>query len=48
MHKIDAANWISAARSCSPVASACAYPSAMAKPRGTFADTHRQPQGGRS
>ena len=48
MHKIDAANWISAARSCSPVASAAAYPSAMSKPRNSFADSHRPLSGSRS
>jgi len=48
MQKINAVNWISAARSCSPVASAAAYPSAMAQPRGTFADAHRQTTSGRN
>ncbi|HTN40140.1 MAG TPA: hypothetical protein VLZ84_03250 [Asticcacaulis sp.] len=44
MQKIDAVNWISAARSCAPAQCAAAFVSAMATPRhrvGT--ETPRQP-----
>lgn len=44
MQKIDAANWISAARSCAPAQCAAAFVSAMATPRNrTNTDTQRQP-----
>jgi hypothetical protein len=44
MQKIDAANWISAARSCAPAQCAAAFVSAMATPRNRInADTQRQP-----
>ncbi|ESQ90398.1 hypothetical protein [Asticcacaulis benevestitus] len=44
MQKIDAVNWISAARSCAPAQCAAAFVSAMATPRNrTYADTQRQP-----
>lgn len=44
MQKIDAVNWISAARSCAPAQCAAAFVSAMATPRNRLhADTRRQP-----
>ena len=44
MQKIDAVNWISAARSCAPAQCAAAFVSAMATPRNrTHADAQRQP-----
>jgi hypothetical protein len=44
MQKIEAVNWISAARSCAPAQCAAAFVSAMATPRNRInTDTQRQP-----
>jgi hypothetical protein len=44
MQKIDAVNWISAARSCAPAQCAAAFVSAMATPRNrVITDAQRQP-----
>jgi len=43
MQKIDAVNWISAARACAPAQCAAAFVSAMATPRHrTDTETQRQ------
>jgi hypothetical protein len=44
MQKIEAINWISAARSCAPAQCAAAFVSAMATPRNRInTDAQRQP-----
>ncbi|MFT4074947.1 MAG: hypothetical protein QM647_05380 [Asticcacaulis sp.] len=44
MQKIEAVNWISAARSCAPAQCAAAFVSAMATPRNrAHTDAQRQP-----
>lgn len=44
MQKIDAVNWISAARACAPAQCAAAFVSAMATPRHrTYTEAQRQP-----
>jgi len=48
MQKIDAVNWIAAARACAPAHCAAAFVSAMATPRSRIgADTSRMAQSAR-